>query len=156
MTTATTTAPAVEVDERAAYTAGLRALADALDAHPEIPLPFDGIGTTLSIAFHGHEFETDRVAAMTSAARLLMPGQRTKHADNAYYRVRGALHGLRIEVWAMREQVCERVVRGTKHVTREVPDPDALAAVPTTTVTETIEDVEWVCRPLLADEPVSA
>lgn len=55
-----------------------------------------------------------------------------------------------------REQVCERVVVGTREVTEEVPDPEALAAVPTTTVTRTEEIVEWECRPLLAGDTAGA
>jgi hypothetical protein len=47
--------------------------------------------------------------------------------------------------------VCERVVTGTRLETKEVPDPEALKAVPLVTVTETVEDVEWRCMPLLAD-----
>jgi hypothetical protein len=66
------------------------------------------------------------------------------------------VHGLKVKVTTYRDAVCERVVTGTREVTREVRDPDALAAVPTTTVTETVEDVEWVCAPLTAPEQVSA
>lgn len=51
---------------------------------------------------------------------------------------------------AARGQVCERVVTGTRKVTRAVKDPVALAAVPEIEVEETVEDVEWVCRPVLA------
>jgi hypothetical protein len=42
-------------------------------------------------------------------------------------------------------------VVGTREVTEEVPDPEALAAVPKVTVTRTVEDVRWECRPLLAE-----
>lgn len=57
-----------------------------------------------------------------------------------------------VHVYAARGEVCERIVTGTREVTKEVPDPDALAAVPKVTVTETVEDVEWKCTPLLAVE----
>jgi heme-binding NEAT domain protein len=50
-----------------------------------------------------------------------------------------------------REEICERIVTGTREVTVEVPDPEQLAAVPTVSVTKTVEDVEWICRPLLDD-----
>lgn len=53
-------------------------------------------------------------------------------------------------VYAGRGEVCERIVTGTREVTKEVPDPKALAEVPKVTVTETVEDVEWKCTPLLA------
>lgn len=55
---------------------------------------------------------------------------------------------MRLDVYAHREQVCERVVTGTEKVTKQVPDP----AAPTVEVTEEVETVEWVCRPLLAAE----
>lgn len=46
-----------------------------------------------------------------------------------------------------REAVCRRVVTGTREVTKTVPAPGA----DTVEVTETVEDVEWVCdEPLLA------
>jgi hypothetical protein len=142
-------------DPRTAYTAGLRQLADILDAHPDVPLPYEGRVSPISFAFHGYEVE-DHAGELASAARILIPGIREKKADDAYFRVAGSLHGLRIECWAMREQVCERIVTGTREVTREVPDPEALAAVPTKVVTETVEDVRWECRPLLAPETAEA
>lgn len=55
-----------------------------------------------------------------------------------------------LEVFAQRDQVCERVVIGTHEETLEEPDPEALAAVPTVTKTVTVEDVEWRCQPILA------
>jgi hypothetical protein len=64
--------------------------------------------------------------------------------------------GVDIDVTAQRDEVCERVVTGTKTVTKTVPDPEALATVPTVEVTEEIEQVEWVCRPLLAAEKNSS
>lgn len=148
MSTTTTT--------RIDYTAGLRALADLLDAHPEIRLPFEGTEMPISWGVHGTYVPEgkDVPEEVADLARLLVPGTRTKDVDDSYYRLRGNLHGLRTEVWALRDSVCERVVTGTREVTTEVPDPDALAAVPTVTVTETVETVEWVCAPLLA--PVSA
>jgi hypothetical protein len=136
-----------EVDRRTSYTAGLRALADLLDQHPQIPLPLDGVGLPISIGFHGPAIE-DHAGEMAAAARILIPGTRNKAADDGYFRVRGMLHGLQLEVWAMRDQVCERVVTGTREVPREVPDP--AVQVPTVTVLETVEDVEWRCAPLLA------
>lgn len=131
--------------DRAGYITGLRALADALEQQPELPLPYDGTLSELSVF-------TQTKAEAAAYARLL-PGKVDKAVtdDRNYgFQLLGALHGLRVRVYAPREQVCERVVLGTETVTREVPDPEALAAVPTTTVTETVEKVEWRCTPLLA------
>lgn len=58
---------------------------------------------------------------------------------------------LSLHVYASRELVCTKRVLGVREVTEEVPDPDALAAVPKVKVTRTVEDVEWDCMPLLAE-----
>ena len=136
--------------DRSSYTSGLRALADALDGNPELPLPYDGNLVPISIGFHSSAINDDnRAELLASAARTLMPGRRDKNVDGSYYRIDGTLHGLKVQVWAMRDQVCERVVTGTRQVSREIPDP--AVAVPTVTVTETVEDITWECRPLLAE-----
>lgn len=54
-----------------------------------------------------------------------------------------------VQVYANREQVCERVVLASVEVEKEVPDP----AAPKVTVTEVEETVEWHCVPLLAELP---
>lgn len=68
------------------------------------------------------------------------------------------LHWRRVglHVYAHRDQVCEKVVTGTETVTRTVPDPTALAAVPQIEVTETVERVEWICASLLAADAAPA
>lgn len=139
--------------DRTEYTRGLRALADLLDAHPEVPLPFHGTSSPIRIY---HLSGADQRAEFLATVRAF-PGRKSKEARDGYgyFDVEAALHGLTIQITANRSTICERVVTGTREVTREIPDPDALAAVPTTTVTETVEDVRWDCRPLLA-EPVPA
>lgn len=132
--------------DRAGYTAGLRQLADLLDAHPEIPLPFHGRPGCSPITIHHLDGDREAFAATVRA----LPGRKDKAVNGNYYNVEVALHGLRLQVTAYRDTVCERIVTGTRQVEREVPDPDALAAVPTTTVTETVEDVRWECSPLTA------
>lgn len=136
--------------DRAGYTAGLRALADLLDTHPEVPLPYDGSAVPLTI-HHLYARDPERTVREEFQATLrALPGRKDKAPDGTYFDVEFELHGLKLTVTAFRDDVCERVVTGTREVTREVPDPDALAAVPTTTITETVEDVTWECRPLLA------
>lgn len=75
-----------------------------------------------------------------------------KSYDEKYGAV--ALHFGLVElyVYSDREQVCTRVVTGTREVEIEEPDPEALALVPTIKRTETVEDVEWQCLPLLAED----
>ena len=139
--------------DRNDYIAGLRALADALDTNAELPLPYHGgSDSTPILAF---AYGKDAVAAWARA----MPGKVEKKYDDTGdstfgFQLRGSFAGLSIRVHAKRSDVCERVVTGTKTVIREVPDAVALAAVPTTTVTETVETVEWICSPLLAPESV--
>lgn len=132
---------------RSGYTAGLRALADLLDAHPEIPLPYTG--SKHSGLLWILQSEDDQRPILRKLARLL-PGLIEKGYRGTDFDLKGSLDGLHLHVIADRDSVCERVVTGTREVTREVPDPVALAAVPTTVVTETVEDVEWRCAPLLS------
>lgn len=143
-------------DTRSSYTAGLRALADLLDANP---------GLTDDVAFTNYRMLACVSWAQQPKARMAEWIRAAKAAglsvsklyDNEYGNVDIDLGGgLAVQVYAKREQVCERVVTGTREVTEEVPDPDALAAVPKVTVTKTVEDIEWKCSPLLAAEPVSA
>jgi hypothetical protein len=142
-------------DPRAAYTAGLRQLADLLDAHPEVPLPYDGTLAPITIQ-HLFPVNGGTVRDEFLATVRAFPGKREKDPNDTYFDVDVQLAGLHISVTTYREQVCKRVVTGTREVTREVPDPDALAAVPTKTVTETVEDVRWECRPLLAVDTTEA
>jgi hypothetical protein len=136
--------------DRTGYTAGLRALADALDSNPDLPLPYDGTLSRLTVFAH--------TKGEAAAYARVLPGRVDKKVyDGTYgFSLLGSLHGLDVVVYAPREEVCERVVVGTRTVTREVQDAEALAAVPTTTITETVEDVRWECRPLLAEQQVPA
>lgn len=129
---------------------GLRALADMLDANPDL----GDDDTYLRYMFAPLNVYTANRAAVARFARAAMAaGIRVgKHQGDKWAGIdipfgeRVALH-----VFVEREEICERVVTGTEEVTKEVPDPVALAAVPKVTVTETVEQVEWICRPLLAE-----
>ena len=147
-------APAADEDAaRAAHIKGLRALADKLEAHPEVPLPFDG--RLNAVAFHFLAGD-DPAAALAAAARAL--GGRWKKTTRdygemgggAYLDLTGTLHGLKIMLTAARDAVCERVVTGSREVTERVPDPALLAAVPVIEVTKTVDTVSWVCSPVMA------
>jgi hypothetical protein len=139
----------VKLDKRAEYIKGLRALADVLENNPDLNLPFSGQkASSLNVIPHSGDEQREQLAAWVK----VLPGRRDKSqygADGKLFGLVGALHGIHIEVLCDRNEVCEKVVTGTREVTKEVPDPEALAAVPKVTVTETVEDVEWRCHPIL-------
>ncbi len=127
---------------------GLRALADMIEANPDvvehINWTFDGINVPVWTK------EAVQVLARAGAASRIKV---TKHQGDKYAGVdlyfadQVSLH-----VYVKREEVCERIVTGTREVTEEVPDPDVLAAVPKVAVTKVVEEVTWRCMPLLAAE----
>jgi hypothetical protein len=135
--------------DRAEYIKGLRALADILERSPEVPLPYQGHTTAMTLYFFNSE---DPRKAMATARRALGI-ELTKDVWGNYFDLAGALHGVQIKLTAYRADVCERVVVATREVKIEVPDPAAVAALPKVTRTEVIEDVEWVCHPILAEAP---
>lgn len=83
-------------DRRAAYAAGLRTLADLIDAHPDLPLPFNGQNAS-PLSFYVNTLE-DAVAAR----RVLTPDAAPDiDAGSPHYAARfyGALHGLSVTVY---------------------------------------------------------
>lgn len=142
---------------RATYIAGLRAVADLLESTPQLPLPsvaeFDWSAGAEVIYGRAQ----DEREGMARLARLI-PGTLAKndpaagHYDERYFELAGNVGGMPVRVWATRETVCERVVVGTKPVTRLVPPPGTRLVE----VTEDVEVVEWQCRSLLAQTPATA
>lgn len=139
-----------EKDPRAGYVAGLRALADILEQNDTLPLPFTGTTGDVQWIEVVEDDEDQRRIAQTFTRCI--PGTIRKNVRDDYLDLNGRIHGLAVELIVKRDAVCTRVVTGTREVTEEVPDPDALAAVPTVTVTRTVEDVEWDCSPILAEQ----
>lgn len=141
------------IDARQAFIDGLHQIADFLAEHPEVPLPTMGssIGgkyePTLSIFTQCESRdERDQKTMLADIARAMGKAEKSTHHEFAIWR---RFAGVILAAYAERNEVCDRVVTGTREVTREVRDPEALAAVPLVSVTETVEDVEWVCTPLL-------
>lgn len=134
-------------DPRAEYIAGLRQLADLLAAHPELMTPHGA----LQVIPLGEQQSREQLAVWARA----LPGKKEKQINDTFANLVGTLRGLQVKVVAYRDEVCERVVTGVETVTKKVKDPQALAAVPEIEVTEEVEQVEWVCRPMLADEPTA-
>jgi hypothetical protein len=132
---------------------GLRALADMIEANPQHA---DLFRYTFS-SINAFAADAAEIAEIARTARRHGAESKKDAKGDAYFTVK--LHwGRRVQlhVNAHRDKVCERVVVGTREVTEEVPDPQALATVPTTTVTRTEDIVEWQCKPLLAAEQVQA
>lgn len=77
-------------------------------------------------------------------------GAWTKDASDDDFTMRHSRGALRLLVKATRQEVCTRRVVGTREVTRTIPAQPAIPATSEHTVTETVEDVEWECEPVLA------
>jgi len=131
---------------RSDYIAGLRQLADLLEQHEaELPLPVDGRLSPIGF----HFLVGDDPKAELAAAVRAIPVHLNKHAPDpgyheTYYDLEGHLHGLRINLTAYRNTVCERVV-----ISRDTVVVPAKPAIPERT--KVVEQVEWRCHPILAD-----
>lgn len=122
---------------------GLRRLADFVEQHPEIRTSY------LNDVQVWYFSDADDLAELARAAAQF-GAKVEKSITEQQYNLVISFGSLKAEALAAREQVCERVVVGTETVTKRVPDPAKLAEVPEVEVTETVERVEWQCRPLLA------
>lgn len=142
------TAPTPEASRVAQVAAGLRDLAAWVEANEGLVADlYPGVDLLLCASGTGR----DRIAAIARSG-LATAGVRVTKTYSEKYAGAQIHFGryVKVDVYAGRDEVCERVVVGTREVTEEVPDPEALAAVPTVSVTKTVEDVEWKCLPLLA------
>ncbi len=136
--------------DRAAYIAGLRQLADALEAHPEVPLPTDGTRMPLS----WNLWDDDAREQMAATARALPVAwvKETREGYDGgpdYFDLSGKLGGLKVKLTACRDAVCTRVVTGTED--REVEE--VVTPAVTRKITQPAEVVEWRCESILAPVP---
>ncbi len=132
--------------------AGLRQLADMIEANPELT---HYLRHALSISAHVFEdvpttFATFARAAKASGAKVI------KDYNGKYAHVRADWNGFTVDLQTDRDEVCERVVVDTREIVEEVPDPVAVAALPLVKQTRVEEIVEWKCRPLLAADTETA
>lgn len=128
-------------DDRQGTIDGLRQIAQLLEDNPDLPAPYI---SDASWGVHGGFIpEGKGVPEQIAAIARLIPTRFDKDVDGSYYRLKGKVGAITVEVWGFRDAVCERVVTGTREVTEDVPTAYE-------TVTKTVEDVEWVCKPLLA------
>lgn len=136
---------------------GLLGLAAMIERNPEL---VDGDLGPLRYVFGGMNVFPSTREGVAALARM---GRRagakvTKHQNDSRAGVdldfgwpEGYRGRVRLHVSVDREEICERIVIGTREVTEEVPDPEKLAAVPKVTVTKTVEEVTWRCHPILAE-----
>lgn len=133
--------------------AGLRALANLLEVNPDLA---DDLSYSMGHGLLGMPLHNDTVTdqrarlAEWSRAALAHGGKVAKGVRDDKFEVAATFGPLRVRIIANRDEVCERIVTGTETVTRAAPDPTLLAEVPIVEVTEEVETVEWICRPLLA------
>lgn len=129
--------------DRAAYIAGLRAIADALEADPELPAPHAG-SASVALIF------CDTKEQVQAWSRVMTGAKHKEIEDDANYgfRLVGQINGVRVKVLVARDEVCRRVVTGTRTVTTTEPITEVVGE---REVTVELEDVEWVCEPLLAE-----
>lgn len=125
----------------------LRAAADLIDAHPDLPLPLvwgyrSGVQVQWQLMNDDEVKDSQRVAA--AAIRRALGGTWSKDGSTDTFDMRCSLEGLALQILADREHVCERIVTGVETVT--IP---AVEARPERT--EEREVVEWRCEPVLGD-----
>lgn len=132
-------------DPRRQFTAGLRELADLIDANAGIPLPYDGTDSPITFHFWGEPAR----GQMAAAARAFPVALSKTSSSDTYFRLTGRLAGtcgLKIQLVTDRDAVCERVVVGVED--REVDE--VVTPAVTRKVIKPTEVVEWRCHPLLA------
>lgn len=152
--------PRPEPDPRAQYIRGLREIADWLQRHPEVHLPYLGdttIGSlrapTLDIYVHkSYGDEPSAKARLAAIARAMGHATKSADDDDHRFRISRMFGGIRVRASAPREEVCERIVVASHQVTEQVPDPEAVAALPLVSQTRVVEEVVWRCTALLDDD----
>jgi len=112
----------LELQRRTSEIAGLRELADFLEVHPNVPMPY--VSTV-------NAYVRDREALQRVVREV---GSVEKGADDNYMYVRRQFSGVSYEINIRRELVCAKRVVGT----RTVPE-------------HTEEIVEWDCGSILGE-----
>lgn len=125
----------------AEYAAGLRQLADMIEANPDIRVAY------LDSPSVWNPSSPEEIQAIIRAGKAA-GGHIAKDYSESMANVAIEFGPLRAMALIWREQVCERVVVGTTTVL--VPDPEHTPDVPM--IESTVDVTEWRCRPMLADE----
>lgn len=145
------TATRQELSEAQKIARNARTLADTLDVlHTlgvEAPTSFDLYPwldvPTVQWLIINEGGQKDRAAAIIRT----IGGKWDKNGvSDKYFRFESVFAGSDLRIVVDRPAVCERVVVGTREVTKTVPAPDA----PMVEVTETEDIIEWRCEPVLS------
>lgn len=125
---ATIEVESAEAVARREFVTGLREMADFIEAHAHIPLPWPG---------SQNAFVSDK--AELAAIAKACGGRWAKNATESFFYIKKPFSGGHsYEVNISRESVCRRVVVGTRI---EPAQPE-----------QEVEDVRWVCdEPLLSE-----
>lgn len=124
----------------------LRALADLLDEHPEVEMPYvDCWGDEITGIRFQLTSDGDQAAAKAAAVVKAFPGPFRKDWGDDSLTFRGEFAGAPVEVRTNRADVCVARQVGTKTVMKK--DPEALKAVPEVEVEVPV--YEYDCKPIL-------
>lgn len=129
----------------------LRAIAAWLDSHPEFDV--DQINFNAS-PVEVSDFGINSGEEMAEKARAIGGRWEKQPGDELFSLQREITPGVVARLVGWRDQVCTRVVTGTREVEISEPDHAAVEALPKITRTETVEDIEWRCAPLLAEREI--
>lgn len=106
------------MDRREAYVAGLRALADLIEANPILPLPIESIGHS----FYLRGDEARPALAVLEAAGLAGREVKVDHEKADYgFELSGRLHGIKLRAIAAAAEVC--TATGTTVITTYAYEP---------------------------------
>ena len=131
--------------------AGLRALADMIEANPDLAPLANAYLPSMDVFYAWTKDDVARIAR----AGLAHGAKVEKAAFNNTFGLTLRWGPVGASTLGDRSNVCERVVT-VETVEEEVPDPEALAAVPTVKQIRQVENVSWKCGPWMADAKTAA
>ncbi len=127
-------------DARADFIAGLQALAQFYADNPDFPLPYQGANSPFSVQAPWE----NRAARFADLVRTLGGDREKTYTDDYAHVTRDFGGGVRVDVWAPRDEVCTRTKVGT--VTELQPDPNAPL------VEVEVDVYSWDCTPVTVPE----
>lgn len=135
--------PGEMTDERIAHVAGLRQLADILEANPQIKTPFQYIGGVNFYTWEGDDPKEE----MRNWRRAAGGTWNKEWEDGAYgdFILKRTFGDIEVRLKTPRENVCERVVVETVTETVMEYPAEAFAGIEKVAVEREKEIVEWVC-----------